>query len=737
MKLKQLSILYSCIALSSFLSSCEDENVTKDNRIPQKYSVSGSVVKGPFASGSTVKIQEMQLKPGGTEEYYTLNTLSNTGSYSLSQVELKSPYAELNANGYFYNEMTGELSTKKITLQAIVDLSQHEGNNANINILTHLKYQRIVKLLSDGMSFTDANKQAQEEIFSAFGLQKYAKTDASSLSISENEDESAILVAISSLLLNNKSEDQFASYLSNLCSVFGKHGYFTEEIKTQLNADKKDLQIKLPAIKNNIIGYYYNNGSSAKVKELFSFFDWNNDGIAGNETLQDGQEVILESTQISAPKGGGTYKIKVTSPIPLTLSNPLSNDEIIPETPANLYENLSIEDLKIKSNLQEGVLTVVVPSIQSRKLRSLDVILYDMSGTEVGKVNVSQEGDNNVSTNKLGTSGKSLVGTVRDRLSKSFSSLNFIMQRYHLNTPPYHLNSIYPPDSDISAGWSNFYEANYSNLYFKKLDSVNLNWYQDNFNVLSALYYYYMVTAWGGVPYIDNYSWYTNSNLNAGKERSSVEFILNELKENLETAVLHLEEKKNNSLGDENDFLFMSKDVARIILADVCMYLNDYVRAQSLLESVVNNGFYSLDASNYSNKETVDNLINGNRTESIFILNCRYPAGNRSKVIPVMTYTDVILSYAECLYKTGDSQKSREYLDQIVAAKDISVSGDILKSIKDIRMEIMLYGVTNFAFLKRNNMAQAVYDIEAYKLLLPIPAKEINTNPKITQNPGY
>lgn len=738
MKLKQLCTLCSCIALSSLFSSCEDKNELIDNRVPQNYIIGGSIAKGPFAIGSAIKIQEMSLKPIDPEEYYTTNTLSNTGSYAINSIALKSPYAEINANGRFYNEISGELSDRSINLKALTDLSLNEGNNGNVNILTHLKYQRILTLMSKEMSFTDANKQAQDEIFSSFGLQKYSTTDASSLSISENAEESAILIAISSLLLNNKNEDQFSYYLSNLCSEFGKYGHFTDETRNKINADKKDLLIKLPSIKENIIAYYTNEGSSAQVKELFAFIDWDNDGIAGNETLQEGEEVILESTQINAPIEGGTYKIKVTSPAPLSLSNPLSNNgDLIPNIPADLYENVSIEDLKIKSQLQNNEITITIPSIKSRKLRSLDLFLYDMSGKEVGKVNITQKGDANMPNQKLGKSGKSIVNMIVDRVSKGFSSMNFIMQKYHLNTPPYLLNAIYPHDTDVLAAWNNFYQTNFQNLFFKKLDSQNLNWYQDNFNVLSALHYYHMVTTWGDIPYIDDYSWYSNSNLNEGKERTNANVVLNKLKENLEAAIPYLEDKKNESLTDENSFLFMSKDVARILLADIYMYQNDYTSAAPLLASVIKNDFYSLDASDYSNKETVENLINGKSSEIIFILNCRNSENRGSKVIPVMTYTDVILSYSECLYKNGDLQQAKAYLDLIATAKGIAVSGDILTAIKDIRMKILLYGVSNFAFLKRNNLAEEVYGIEKYKLLLPIPAYEIETNPKITQNPGY
>jgi hypothetical protein len=44
---------------------------------------------------------------------------------------------------------------------------------------------------------------------------------------------------------------------------------------------------------------------------------------------------------------------------------------------------------------------------------------------------------------------------------------------------------------------------------------------------------------------------------------------------------------------------------------------------------------------------------------------------------------------------------------------------------------------TYFAFLKRNNLAEEVLNISAYKQLLPIPQNELQKNRYMTQNPGY
>ena len=125
---------------------------------------------------------------------------------------------------------------------------------------------------------------------------------------------------------------------------------------------------------------------------------------------------------------------------------------------------------------------------------------------------------------------------------------------------------------------------------------------------------------------------------------------------NLEKAIDNLEEKKNESLSnDANDFFFLSKDVARILLANICMYQGEYSQAEKLLGKVISNGFYGLDASNYNNKETITNLFNnGSSKETIFAThNEPQSRGNISigipLLVPIMTYYELYPSIYETI----------------------------------------------------------------------------------------
>ncbi|NLC87053.1 MAG: hypothetical protein GX680_08950, partial [Bacteroidales bacterium] len=67
------------------------------------------------------------------------------------------------------------------------------------------------------------------------------------------------------------------------------------------------------------------------MKDLSYYFDWNKDGIAGNEIADASSPVTLEVNDLSVPTEGGIFNIKINSTIPLTL-NPEVN-EYLQENP--------------------------------------------------------------------------------------------------------------------------------------------------------------------------------------------------------------------------------------------------------------------------------------------------------------------------------------------------------------------------------------------------------------------
>ena len=752
--------LLACIFVSFAIVSCSEKDDFFDEPFtPQTYDVQGKVEKGPFISGSEISIQPMDAKLQVLGSLFNTAITDDLGNFMLGSKEFSTPYAEFMANGYFFNEVKGELSNGTLTLRALVDLQ--DNTTVNVNILTHLKYSRIKNLVSSGKNYTEANKQAQKELLTAFGLANLTDKDVSSFSIISGTDESAALIAISSLLLMERTEAALTEYLSKLSSDFGKNGTFSEDIQSQISKDKYKLAMFLSDIKDNVISRYDNLGVNVSVKELSHFIDWNNDGVAGNELLKENQTVTLEKTSLQIPNEGGKYSININSPVAIYLEpqvetelNTSPGDNFVSESfVTHLYDGYDESDFQEKEitsecKLNGNTLEITVSKLEGRSDKVKTISLYDYIGNVVAIVELSQEGkDINISVSEaplLGQDGKNVVASIAVSLVQGLRQYNVIEQYYAYNKLIDKVNDyVYPSSSQITNSWSNIYTTNNKLLQLKKVDESLLNVYGDYCNVLSALYYSNLVYGWDAVPFITDYS-QVEQIINRGIHRETTANIWNDLKSKLSHAIDNLAEKKNESLKDINGFFFASKDVARVLLANIHMYQGNYTTAKDLLQKVVDNGFYTLDASkNFMASTSTDDIDVAESTEVIFAL--QYDAGTRASVtimepgiMPYITLSDVYLSLAECHYELGDSNTAELNIKKILDAKNISTTEtDVLMKIKDVREQILLYSGTYFAFLKRTGLAKTICNIEDYQLLFPIPSNELYSNSQMTQNPGY
>lgn len=729
MKAKRLKlrVLLSTLFLTTGFLACSDGD-NNDFSTPRSLNVKGKVEKGPFVSGSTITIQPLNEGMQALGSMYNATILNDAGNFSFESIEFQTPYAEMMATGYFFNEVEGSLSKSVLVLRALVDLS--DNTTVNVNMLTHLKYARVKHLISAGKSFKEANNQAQNELLTAFGLQKYVSKDASQFSITGGTDESAALIAISSLLIYNRSEAALTEYLAKLSQEFATNGTFAATTQNQINDDKKELISRLNLIKENIIERYKSLGVNVSVKELTAYLDWDNDGVAGNETLKEGQSVKLQTTGIAVPKAGGSYAINIDSPIPV-FTTPMINgpSSSVGTGGLSIYEEGAAVDISYEAKVEEQKLKIVVAPAQFRKQSTTNVAVYDCIGNVVATVAVTQEPDENAKLPLLGALANTVVTDIAKRLGEAFGHYNILEQYYSYNKD-HKTIPLSGSDSYVSGSWSKFFAVNAGCLSFKEVEAQELSIYQEIFDVFYALYYYNMVVAWGDLPYNDGKSWGVSDK----PSRTNKDVILSDLKKRLSKAIETLEEKKNQSLADANGFFFVSKDVARIVLANINMYQGNWSEAKALLAAVRDNSYYQL--------YTKDEYEEAN-TGLIFGLKTLANGGTRSAPIitpalmPIQSLTDVYLSSAECNYHLGNISEAKALLDAVTTTKNISVSADILTGIKEARLQTLFYSGNYFAFLKRNNLAVSECGIENYQLLFPIPQSELSLNPSLTQNSGY
>ena len=85
--------------------------------------VSGKVQKGPYVQGTEITVRELDSSMTPTGNTFTGTIDDNTGSFSIKG-KLSNKIVELSADGYYFNEVSGSLSSAKLTLSAVISRFQ-------------------------------------------------------------------------------------------------------------------------------------------------------------------------------------------------------------------------------------------------------------------------------------------------------------------------------------------------------------------------------------------------------------------------------------------------------------------------------------------------------------------------------------------------------------------------------------------------------------------------------------
>lgn len=733
---------YLSAALAFALCSCSDDNETGGGFTPTVFNVMGKVEKGPMIRGSHVEMRTLDEYMIPTGSSYPATIDNNMGDFNYGALKINSPYAQLTADGYFFNEVDGELSEGTIKLDAIVDLK--DNSTINVNVLTHLKSKRIHHLVTtQGMTFKEANAQAQKELLTQFGLQQYASKDASQFSLTSGDDASGVLIAISSLVLTDRSDAEIVEYLSILSNEFGTEGAFSQETKKKIQSGKNYLNARLDRISENIKSRYKELGLEVKVKDLAYYFDWDNDGIAGNE-IDGSESVTLSANELNVPAEGGEYTITVKSDKTYYLNPPsfdtdddsglqeLPQDNITEEYFGGLYEpgsSIPTPSIKYNKTIADNVITVKIEPAQFKKDLSTTFTVYNARGRAAATVTIKQSGDKDYFVKhdpvRLGEAGEHVVlgimSIMRDAVSEQLRlQTNYIHQENFKDPVPFR-----PYDYEIGNIWTRYYNAINQWLTMKDVDANQLNCYQSFIDTHLALAYYQLSSRWGGVPFIMQ----RPNDAHISQPRTEEVEVLSRIENMLFDAMEDLDEHRYDAFQNANEMLFVSKDVARTLLAFVYCNQKEFNKALPLLEEVIRRGNYHLEYTKATEYQ--------NNAECILGYYIQTRSGEACH--PCLDYKDVVLTAAECLYHTGNTPKAKEYIKQVCEHKNITVDqSDVLKAIASLHYQINSPSYMNF--IRRNELGESFMSLShdnLYQLLWPIPSSEMNLNPQMTQNPGY
>lgn len=262
-------------------------------------SLTGFSQKGPFVRGAAVYLYELEngytLKQ--TNGNFVSSITRDDGRYKFTARNLVSQYVMLLVDGNYRNEVTGSVSKNAIQLKAISNMRLHK--TANVNILTHLEFERVYHLVTkDKLTVLQAKRKAQKEILSEFNIELEKNTDAEDMDVFGNSEADAALLALSILLQGDRTESGMLALLTEISNDMAEDGKWNGENADSIKAAIADWAFgqNLSKFRKNVEGW-----GLSKDKGVGDFEKFINNFIAtvyGIKTC-DGQKDSLQQKVVN------------------------------------------------------------------------------------------------------------------------------------------------------------------------------------------------------------------------------------------------------------------------------------------------------------------------------------------------------------------------------------------------------------------------------------------------------
>ena len=293
--------ILGCLAAGAMFWGCSDTG-SDDNGVAggasgdagivavTDWEVAGVSQKGPFVTGSAVTVQELDgitLKQTGKSFKGTIK--SDKGDFAIKDINLESQYAILEASGYYRDEISGKKSSSQVTLRALTDLKDRK--HVNINLLTHLEYERVMYLVTEKKkSIAEAKEQAEKEVLATFGIEgDFAESE--DLNIFETGDGNAALLAISVLLQSDVDVAGLTERMGEFSISLAEGGSWDDaDTKTAIAdwACDVDLKGSLSKVRKNVEDWKYADTVPAFEKYVSNFW-WDNYGLGVCNTKRENE----------------------------------------------------------------------------------------------------------------------------------------------------------------------------------------------------------------------------------------------------------------------------------------------------------------------------------------------------------------------------------------------------------------------------------------------------------------
>lgn len=250
--------------------------------------IEGVSQKGPFITGTSLQIQELDSDLDSTGRTSLGQIVDDLGTFTVS-ASLSSPRVEVVATGYYFDEIGGALSPATLSLRALANVNEVVA--VNLNVLTTLEKKRVIHLVEAGAAFAEAKQQAQAEILSLFTIGGPILPNSEEMSITETGDANAILLAVSAILQATARDraSSAANITAELSELLARIEADLEldgdlddaEIESQLSRAARYLDLEL--VRSNLEDRYASLGLIVTVPAFEEFVDSDGDGLINRD----------------------------------------------------------------------------------------------------------------------------------------------------------------------------------------------------------------------------------------------------------------------------------------------------------------------------------------------------------------------------------------------------------------------------------------------------------------------
>lgn len=377
-----------------WLCSCATQ---PDTNSSQSGNIRGFAQKGQLVKGSPVTAFALQQNMVATGDSYPASISDDLGAFDVA-FTAQTPYLELRAEGYFFNEITGELSPSPIYLEAIAPSRSLE---ININLLTTIIKPRIKRLIASGAGYDDAVAQAQEELFDCFGVEYDSLSNFVDADITGSSEMDALLLAAACIIQQGRSVGEVVSLIQATAVEFEREGLLSQATIEKLAAGRDDVDPF--AVIRNLADYYADKGIEAL--SVPPFYKYLGERYAADFVLRSFDEVINPSFPGEAPHYeaiGVSFEVLSAGAFEV-----VCEDEFVSIEKRHILGDMYTVDIFIAEN-------------GGSEPRHTEVIFKDMSGRELARKAFSQDANLQVIVLQIGSGTRTSL-TLADFDSVSFT----------------------------------------------------------------------------------------------------------------------------------------------------------------------------------------------------------------------------------------------------------------------------------------------------------------------------